>query len=108
MHQSSQSRHQTSEPIDPRIDAVLRHLIAVGAVLVLLVPAARESHAALGWLPLWLLAMPAVAWWALHRFALPGWPSTQIIPVRARRPRPVAQARRRQRPLRPVELPRAA
>ncbi|MDQ3270205.1 MAG: hypothetical protein M3Q11_08485 [Pseudomonadota bacterium] len=59
------------EHVDRRIDAALRHLIAIGAVLVLLLPAARTEHAALGWLPLWLLGMPLIALWALHRFALP-------------------------------------
>ena len=62
-----------TEPVDPRLDAVLRHATAIGAVLLLLLPAARGTHAALGWLPLWLLAMPLIAWWALHRFALPRW-----------------------------------
>lgn len=71
------------EHVDPRLDAVLRHLIAIGAVLVLLLPAARAEHAALGWLPLWLLGMPLVALWALHRCALPG---------RLRRDRPVRSA----------------
>lgn len=67
-----QSRPRT-EPVDPRLDAVLRHATAIGAVLLLLLPAARGSHATLGWLPLWLLAMPLFAWWTLHRFALPRW-----------------------------------
>jgi len=67
------SRRPAHEPADPRLEAVLRHAIAIGVVLVLLLPAARGTHAMLGWLPLWLLAMPLVAWWALHRFALPRW-----------------------------------
>ena len=65
------SRRPAHEPADPRLDAVLRHAIAIGTVLVVLLPAARGTHAVLGWLPLWLLAMPLVAWWALHRFPLP-------------------------------------
>lgn len=66
-------RHTDAAGIDPGLDAALRYAIATGAVLVVLLPAARGMHAAIGWLPLWLLAMPLVARWALHRFALPGW-----------------------------------
>lgn len=58
-------------PVHPLLDAALRHAVAVGAVIVLLVPSARGVHAAIGWLPLWLVAMPLLAWWALHGFALP-------------------------------------
>lgn len=85
-HFSQPGRHR-AEPIDPRLDGLLRHMIAIGAVLVLLLPAARGTHAALGWLPLWLLAMPMAAWWALHRFPVPGW-------VRHQRAKPIAPARR--------------
>ena len=63
--------HSDAADADPRLDALLRHAIVIGAVLVLLSPAARGMHATIGWLPLWLLAMPLTAWWALHRFALP-------------------------------------
>ncbi|MBW3550778.1 MAG: hypothetical protein KY442_08135 [Proteobacteria bacterium] len=71
-------------PIDPRLEATLRYAVAIGAVLLLLLPAARGHHAQLGWLPLWLLAMPLSAWWALHRFPLPGrasrpsWPPSEV------------------------------
>ena len=66
-------RHTDAAGVDPGLDAALRYAIAIGAVLVVLLPAARGMHAVIGWLPLWLLAMPLVAWWALHRFALPRW-----------------------------------
>lgn len=87
------------DAVDPRMDEALRALVAIGAVLVLLLPAARGMHAAIGWLPLWLLGMPLAAWWALHRFRLPGWrqPAAQpAMPARALRRAPV-QARRRKR-----------
>ena len=45
---------------------VLRYALAVGATLVLLIPEARASHALLGWLPLWLLAMPLAGWLAVR------------------------------------------
>jgi hypothetical protein len=53
------------------LDALLRQLVVLGALAVLLVPAARGSSAWLGWLPLWLLGMPLAAWWSLRRFPLP-------------------------------------
>lgn len=53
------------------LDALLRQLVVLGALAVLLVPAARGSNAWLGWLPLWLLGMPLAAWWSLQRFPVP-------------------------------------
>jgi hypothetical protein len=93
--------------IDPRLEQALHYAIAIGAALVLLLPAARGIPASIGWLPLWLLAMPVTAWWALHRFRLPR--AAQMdrpAIVRARRAAP--QARRRSRPARREVLPRAA
>ena len=96
-----------AEPIDPCIKDVLRYAIAIGATLLLLVPAARGSSELLGWLPLWLLAMPLSAWWALHRFHLPAATAGSRAPaVRRRRIGP--QARRRTRPSPRPALPRAA
>ena len=102
------SRRSRTELVDPRLDAVLRHATAIGAVLLLLLPAARGTHAVLGWLPLWLLAMPLFAWWALHRFALPRWlplaPAARATAVRRTigsvTPRPVATRNRYRRPQR--------
>lgn len=95
--------------IDPHLDEALRCAIAIGALLVLLLPAARGSHAAIGWLPLWLVAMPLSAWWALHRFRLPVRHAdrTEATPP-ARTPRRIPQARRRMRAPSAPRLPRAA
>ena len=79
--------------IDPRLERALRRIVLVGLLAVVLLPAARGSSDLLGWLPLWLLAMPLSAWWALHRFALPRWPHPVGVAQRRRRMRP--QARRR-------------
>ena len=79
---------------DPRLERLLRRLVGAGLLLVLVLPAARGHSQWLGALPLWLLAMPAASWWALHRFRLP-----QPAPVRARR-RHGGQARRRALPAR--------
>ena len=91
---------------DPRLERVLRQCIALGAVLVVAVPAARGHSAWFGALPLWLLGMPLASWWALHRFRLPRLPMAPRETARRRRRRG-AQAWRRQ-PRRTMSLPRAA
>ena len=77
---------------DPALERVLRHWFGAGLMAVCLVPALRGSSEWIGWWPLWLVAMPAVAWWALHRFRLPQAPA---LVRQVRRLRPRAQARRR-------------
>lgn len=83
---------------DPRLDEALKLLLAVGAVLVLLLPSARGSAASIGWLPMWLLGMPLVALWATRGFRLPWGPTPAATGLRARRRRNAPQARRRARP----------
>ncbi|QWP79321.1 hypothetical protein J5226_07790 [Lysobacter sp. K5869] len=77
-----------------------------------MLPAARGHHAVLGWLPLWLVAMPALAWWALRRFRLPSWrreDEPAVAEPARRRRRGAVQARRRARPGSPARpLPRVA
>lgn len=82
---------------DPRLDAVARYALAIGAVLVLLLPAARGFNEQVGWLPMWLLVMPALAWWGVRGFALPRRrePESEARRPRSRRSGP--QARRRAR-----------
>ena len=91
-------------------DDILRYAIAIGATLVLLLPAARGSHEALGWLPLWLLAMPLSGWlalrWSRRAVAPEVVPRSEAIPARRRRIGP--QARRRPLPASRSALPRAA
>lgn len=89
----------TDRPVHPLLDAALRHAVAAGTVIVLLVPSARGVHAAIGWLPLWLVAMPLLAWWALHGFALPrrDAPPVAAAPTVRPRRRSAEQARRRSR-----------
>lgn len=70
-----------------QLDSILRQTVVLGALLVLLVPAARGSSDWFGWLPLWLLGMPLAAWWSLR-----GWPLPRValrLPHRRR-----VQARR--------------
>lgn len=71
------------------LDSCLRQTVILGALAVLLIPAARGSSALFGWLPLWLVGMPLAAWWSLRRFPLPK--LALRLPRRRR-----AQARRRQ------------
>jgi len=85
---------QTRPDTHSGIEIALRHAVAIGAAVVALLPAARGFSPTFGWMPLWLVAMPLCAWWALHRFRLPARESEEAAPVRARR-RAGAQARRR-------------
>jgi predicted MFS family arabinose efflux permease len=103
---SAPSRYQ--ELVDPRLLRGVRNAVITGLALVLLLPAARGHSDWLGWLPLWLVGMPAVAWWSLHRFRLPlRKAAAKESSKRARRRRPGTQARRRVAPgLR--RLPRVA
>ncbi|HBK47039.1 MAG TPA: hypothetical protein DDZ67_11515, partial [Xanthomonadaceae bacterium] len=67
----SQRARSASHRPDPRVLKPVRQLALAGLALVLVWPAARGYSQWIGWLPLWLAAMPAAAWWSLHRFALP-------------------------------------
>lgn len=96
---------QAERHVDPVLDRLLRRLVGWGLLAVVLLPAARGSTAWLGWMPLWLVAMPLSAWWALHRFALPR-TVTPSQRVTSRRRRRGAQARRR--PVTREALARAA
>lgn len=91
---TSSAMRRAPLPPDPRLRRALWQLLWLGAVLVLLFPAARGHHAWLGWLPLWLLGMPLSALWALHRFRLPRLP-LPMPAARSRRRRSGGQARRR-------------
>jgi hypothetical protein len=77
----------------PRLARALRTWLILGVVAVLLVPFARTNTTWLGFLPMWLVAMPASALWALNRFALPKPATAAATAIRRRRRAP--QARRR-------------
>ena len=49
-----------------RLASLLRIVLTFGVLAVLLLPAAR-TNTPLGFLPMWLIAMPASALWALRR-----------------------------------------
>jgi hypothetical protein len=79
------------------LEDTLKYALAIGAVLVLLVPGARGFSETLGWLPLWLLGMPAIALWALKGFPLPRRVGEEAVATTLRRRRSGPQARRRSR-----------
>jgi hypothetical protein len=81
----------TSTP-NPQLNYWLRNAVIIGFALTMLLP---WRSAWLGFTPLWLLAMPLSAWWALHRFRFP----TQRKSNSMRRRRSGGQARRRSKPL---------
>ena len=94
--------------VDPQLERGLRVVLVLGLALVLFLPVARGYSDWLGWMPLWLVGMPAVALWSLHRFRLPtrlGSRRAHSVPVRRRKPG--TQARRRTIPV-PQRFPRAA
>lgn len=64
------------------VEDVLRYAVAIGATLVLLVPAAR-GQSAVGWLPLWLLGMPLCAWACLRLAARLDASAAPVAAVRA-------------------------
>ena len=57
---------------DPRPERILRTAVILGALTVLLLPAARGSSDWFGFLPLWLLGMPLAAWWSVSGFPCRG------------------------------------
>lgn len=93
----------------PQLERSLRLMLGIGLALILLVPAARGVSQWLGWWPMWLVGMPAVALWALHRFRLPARVAavSKLAQATPRRRRPGAQARRRAWP-RLKRIPHAA
>lgn len=97
------------DPSRAVLEDALRYALSIGAVLVLLLPPARGFSETLGWLPLWLLGMPAAALWALKGFPLPGRTAGEIAAMPAlRRRRSGPQAWRRARSVPRRLLSRAA
>ena len=90
------NQREASTAADPQLERSLRVALALGVVLVLLLPMARSHSEWLGWVPMWLVGMPGVALWSLHRFRLPyrigKHRARSTAPVRRRKPG--AQARR--------------
>ena len=62
-------RRPVAAPPPALLQELLLGAVAVGTVLVLVLPGARDTSAAIGWLPLWLVGMPLAAWWTARRMA---------------------------------------
>ena len=99
---------QQNDPSASALETALRYALAIGLALVLVLPAARGSSDTLGWLPLWLLAMPATALWAVRGFPLPARAQDVAIAKAPPRRRGGPQARRRARGAARRDLARAA
>ncbi|WP_434026390.1 hypothetical protein [[Pseudomonas] boreopolis] len=80
---------------DPRVLRPVRQLALAGLALVMVWPAARGHALWLGWLPLWLVGMPCMAWWALYGFPLPRLGRTILRAPERRRRAPQARRWRR-------------
>ena len=93
----SQAAARLASTPDPQVLRGVRQAALAGLALVLVWPAARGSSEWLGWLPLWLVGMPWLAWWSLYRFRLP----TALLRRRGTGRRRGPQARRRTRVVRP-------
>ncbi|MGQ7557927.1 hypothetical protein ACTGYQ_11700, partial [Streptococcus suis] len=65
------SSPRSADRPDPRVLRGVRQAALAGVALVLVGPAARGHSEWIGWLPMWLVGMPLMAWWSLHRFRLP-------------------------------------
>ncbi|WP_293979983.1 hypothetical protein [Stenotrophomonas sp.] len=89
------SSPRSADRPDPRVLRCVRQAALAGVALVLVWPAARGHSEWIGWLPMWLVGMPLMAWWSLHRFRLP----LAGLLTRTGRRRRGPQARRRVRPM---------
>src|SRR5207342_1798677 len=80
---------------DPRLQRVLWQWLALGALALALLPAARGQSAWLGWLPFWAVIAPSSALLMLHRHVLAAaWRATLVLRTPRRRQHPSRQARR--------------
>jgi hypothetical protein len=79
---------------DPRLARTLWQCLALGALVLMLVPPARGPVLLVGQLPLWLLLAPALSLAVLYRHAL----LARLAPARPRRGGPAVPRRGRQHP----------
>ncbi len=96
---------------DPLLERFVQAVMLLALALVMLLPDARAYSPLLGWVPLWLLGMPAVAWWSLYRFRLPVRDVPHDAPAgirRSSRRRASDKVRRRDTFALPRRLPHAA
>lgn len=87
-------------PADAVLRAVLIGALFLGAIALLSFPGLRTGATAIGWPPLWLIGMPAVAWLTLFLRRLPRRRKLASSAVLRRRRPGLVQARRRPAPRR--------
>ena len=89
---------------DPAADRLLHlalpGLVFLGAIALLSFPALRSGVTALGWAPLWLIGLPAIAWLTFFLRRLPRRRKLASSAVLRRRRPGLVQARRRPAPRR--------
>ncbi|QIK81027.1 hypothetical protein G7069_05095 [Lysobacter sp. HDW10] len=78
----------TSKKVSP-FELALRRTLVFGFILVVAVPQVRVTTDWLGYLPMWLVGMPAVMLWALHGFAVPKAPAPYVSAFGHRAPQAV-------------------
>ena len=77
-----------SADVDPRLARTLWQWLGLGALCVLLLPAARGDAHLVGWLPFWLVLAPASALAVLYRTALTAaWRARLVLATPRRRRR---------------------
>ena len=79
--------------VDPRLARTLWQWLALGALAVALVPAARGDSLLLGSLPFWLVAVPATALLTLYRHTLAAAWRARLVRATPRRRRRSAAVR---------------
>ncbi|VXA91768.1 conserved hypothetical protein [Luteimonas sp. 9C] len=87
-------------PADATLHTLLVGALCLAAVALLSFPGLRTGVTAIGWPPLWLIGMPAVAWLTLFLRRLPRRRKLASSAVLRRRRPGLAQARRRPLPRR--------
>lgn len=87
-------------PDDAGLRTLLVGALFLGAIALLSFPGLRTGATAIGWPPLWLIGMPAVAWLTLFLRRLPRRRKLASSAVLRRRRPGLAQARRRPAPRR--------
>lgn len=90
--------HAQTDTARSMLHEVLLTALCLGVALVILIPAARDIHANVGWLPLWLVGMPAAAWLVAALVTQPDGivdPARRVTTGPVRRRLPGQQARRR-------------
>lgn len=99
----SRIAHASSDadvPADATLRALLISALCLGAVALLSFPGLRTGGTAVGWAPMWLLGMPALAWCTLVLRRLPRRRKLASSAILRRRRPGLAQARRRTAPRR--------